>query len=287
MMAITELTDGLPNADGQQSARRDGHHQARSATQYGKLAEYNAMPETIIVHHRIPIAKKGAGLLLFHKWLPLSPGDVIVVNSENVTTSLRIDESCQQRLFKIPLEEVQRHSNVPVECILVDVEVSSVADDLHAFIRDEHEAPRGIHHGVSLDDPGYGELAKRYLETGVIVQKQAIAIVDRVLAFARTVKGQYWLERIRFEENMISSRNVQFCTKVSSPVMSRRRWCPPAQDKIIASTVASARFVTQKEWPMVRDFASSFKRPKLMLELLANAESSRGMVTAAAVLSRV
>ncbi|MBK7536749.1 MAG: hypothetical protein IPI49_15560 [Myxococcales bacterium] len=36
-MAITELTDGLPNADGQQSARRDGHHQARSATEHGIL----------------------------------------------------------------------------------------------------------------------------------------------------------------------------------------------------------------------------------------------------------
>jgi hypothetical protein len=31
-MAITDLTSGIPDADGQQSACRDGHHQARSAT---------------------------------------------------------------------------------------------------------------------------------------------------------------------------------------------------------------------------------------------------------------
>jgi hypothetical protein len=31
-MAIADLTSGIPDADGQQSACRDGHHQARSAT---------------------------------------------------------------------------------------------------------------------------------------------------------------------------------------------------------------------------------------------------------------
>lgn len=231
------------------------------------------MPNTLLVRHRIPVTDDRSSMVVFHHWMPTAAEDQVTFEEAPFKTTLSFDEDSEGGMRRIPPDEIQHWVNVVASNAIIDVEVANVADDLAQFIGDEHESPRGIHHGFAPGQPGYDELARRYLELGVEVQKRAMMMLNQLLSFARNDKGQYWLERIPFDPDSVSSRNVQCAAQVRCEAFEWRRWCPPARDIITIENEGPTRYIAREDWHRFREHVISRARSPLVLELLANAET--------------
>jgi hypothetical protein len=158
-----------------------------------------------------------------------------------------------------------------VKHVYVDVNVTDVTAELAEFIADERDSPRGIHHGLTPDDSEFARLAAEYEQLGKRTMRLALDTYNRFIAFCRTEVGQYWLHERRYNEEALNTLNNGFHAKARSEAFEWVRWCPPGTNVVIINAIIEADGITQDEWTQAQSFVAGNRRPRLTLELLANA----------------
>jgi hypothetical protein len=163
--------------------------------------------------------------VVFAHWLPLGNDDAITVKRDDFGLRLWFDRSSLAHVSDVPLEEIARHIIVLVANVHVDVE-TQIADDLGEFIYNESTAdtrtPAGARRAESFVrlNHEYGALGRRIL-------LEVLGLVNRLIAYARVHKGQYWLEPIDADPDLMMSRNALFGATVRVLPRDWCRWNPP------------------------------------------------------------
>lgn len=208
----------------------------------------------------------------FSKWMPEST-DVIVVEEKNISIRIWLDKDCIASPHDVDREQIKSYQNILVSQVYLDVQVNDVEEDLMMFIFNERDRPKNIHHGITPDDPDYDSLNKKYKNIGIAILHSSIKTYNRLISYARNIKGQYWLEEYYLDNScMMESINNKFNSKAKFNDNSWFRWCPPGMDPITFYLEDDEIFIKEDDWPDIQKFVNEKRRPNLAFELLANAQ---------------
>jgi hypothetical protein len=161
--------------------------------------------------------------------------------------------------------------NIGVQCFLVDVSINDVSEELSYFIYQERNSPREEHGTIGPGHVDFDRLTSEYTALGQKVLGAALGLYNRLLAFARNQKGQYWIPLRRININRISSFNTEFRAKVRSAHFDWIRWCPFSIDHFTVYTPSRGVSLTRDDWNDAQKFVAGNARSDVVLELLANA----------------
>ena len=229
------------------------------------------MSRSIVVRLAIPVPQERS--VVFTHWLPLSDEDAITVLRDDLTLRLSLDMDCLGHVMDVPREGIPRYVNLHVSKLYVDATMD-VTNELAEFIYQERDRPRRRPSENPVSET-YGLLSDEYARLGHRVLAASITVFNRLLMYARSEKGQYWLELQDIDLHMMQSLNVAFRAKVCIPPYGWVRWCPPSIDQLTLISLGEERYIAKDAWPSVTRFVQSKARTNLVLELLANAEALR------------
>ncbi|AZG76339.1 hypothetical protein [Methylocystis rosea] len=197
-----------------------------------------------------------AAPIVFHRWLPMRlPEESIEMVEEGVQLAIMFPLKSTRWAFQPSEEEILRTQNNQAHRVMVEltVEISQPLADY--MLQGTKEA---------------GAIADEYKQLGHNLQRIVTKRVNRLLVYARSVKGQFWLEE--FEPDIDNPgqffiRNDGRATIDGTPT----RFNPDQVITLRASVHSVEHMLTAQDWPAVREFVIGESRPPLIGSLLANA----------------
>lgn len=208
--------------------------------------------------------------ILFDQWIPENLSDAIFVNHGDKEVRIYVDKSCVSSLHDVTDELIPSWRNISVSKLKVDIVLNDLDDEFLNFIYEERESPKKIHHGLKPGDAGYERLKNKYEQAGIDIGKLVISAFNRVVSYARNIKGQYWLTERKINENDINHQNVSFSAKAKINNETWFRWCPPSGPFRIECRIDTESPIKKDEWENLSDFVNNKDRPNLIFELVAN-----------------
>jgi hypothetical protein len=133
---------------------------------------------------------------------------------------------------------------------------------------------------ASEPHPPAGPYQQEYLRLGQKVYLLTITYLNRLISYARSLKGQYWLQEYPVDKvEGLYAVNLAFkaCVLIDSEWF---RWFPDVKQLIIGREGGCQdrdRLIDQSAWPEVKRFITSERQPSLVWELLAGAEWLAGI----------
>jgi len=211
------------------------------------------MPTNIMVRFEFPFSN-----CVFWGWLPLEEGDEIVVEEGKLSLTVQFPK---RNVLSPPDREVRvSKQNNSFITIVAAVTVRDVPDDLVAGI---HE--RASVRYATADSPR--DLAQRVL-------KFVIARINRVISYARNIKGQYWLSEIEYDPGNLHAALRGYKCKVNVNDSGWVDWRPTHNEYVLSDgrRVNPDWCIHRADWQELRDFVAASKKPPLVNHLLAEAE---------------
>lgn len=202
----------------------------------------------------------GNGEMIFHRWVPSSGADRICLSANGVTTYLWFDALDAEEIAGIADSQRSRiNIQRSTACILVETEVS---EDLATALLTRSFPP-------SLPEA----LQCEYTGLQSSIHGSAVELVNRVIAYVRSVKAQYWLGKFAIGEYEEAINLVEFNTQVRKPGGEWVKWMPAGSGFRGHFVVDESRYVTTADWDSICLFVKTSKNPPFVDELLANAEA--------------
>ena len=230
------------------------------------------MSKAILVRMDIPILAHNivnTPSMIFSRWMPLEEDEFIVIQEENASLRLWFDKSCWNRVSHVG-GDISNYVNVLVTKIFADVTLRDLSDGLVSYIKFTASEPH----------PPDGPYQQEYRELGQKVYHLVLAYLNRLINYARTIKGQYWLQEYPlnkadglFAVNQLFNARV----RVDSEWV---KWFPDVRQLVIGRVGGcqdQERFIDKDSWPRVKEFITSKQRTSLVWELLAGAERLVGI----------
>ena len=230
------------------------------------------MSQNILVRLEIPLLADpivNTPRFTFTRWMPLAHDESIVIESEDYVLKLWFDEGCWGRVTHAG-GSINKHKNVLVDKVFADVTLLNVPDDLVEYIEQTASAP----------EPPESPHRLAYRQLGQKVYCVALTRVNRLIAFARSEKGQYWLREHRMDlEKGLYAVNLNFNAQVQ---ISGRwfRWFSDVRQLVIGREGGcqdDRRFIDKESCKAVQDFVQSNRSTSLVGELVAGAEWLAGI----------
>jgi hypothetical protein len=206
--------------------------------------------------------------LCFSRWLPTKDDDPITVQDSDWQLALWWDVSCT--ISPPGVEdpaEFAGHVNVPTSEIKAEIIVHCVGKDLWTFLVESGKK------GKFLPE---GPLRERAEKLGKKIHEVVLGRVNRLVSYARTYKGQYWLEEYPIRPGMMQSDFTGFGAQLKTP---EGQWCnfrPTDTIHTTALMIDEARYISKADWSEVKAFVQSTSKPSLVLHLLTTAEAFAG-----------
>jgi hypothetical protein len=159
---------------------------------------------------------------------------------------------------------LKKYVNINARYVYADVQVSGLGAELLEYMPhgDFAKLPDKDNEDIKLE---YDQIAKRILAS-------VLHRVNRLIAFARSHKGQYWLSEYKIDFDRLRSYFSTFEGRgqvENGPVF---RFQPAQTDVIRIMDEGESRYITESDWPRFRDFVTGASKPQLIGELLAGAE---------------
>ncbi len=230
------------------------------------------MSKEILVRMDIPIpAHKivNTPAMVFSRWMPLDEDESIVVQEENATLRLWFDRSCWHNVTHAG-GDIPNHVNVLVDKVFADVTLRDLSEGLVDYIELTATEPH----------PPESPYQQEYRELGQKVYLLTLTYLNRLINYARSMKGQYWLQEYPLSEaEGLSTVNLAFKARVLID-SEWVRWFPDVRQLVIGRVGGCQdreRFIDKDSWSQVRSFITSKQRASLVRELLAGAEWLAGI----------
>src|SRR3989304_7478652 len=139
------------------------------------LGATKVMNKKLTIHFTIPVSEEewGGHSITFYKWIPESDTETILLNIDDRTIKVSVDKACVSHHGEVNDELINSWVNISVTKLYIEVELHKVDSNLVAFIYDERESPKEIHHGIQPGHDNYDTLSNKYKEIGVDVNRQA------------------------------------------------------------------------------------------------------------------
>jgi hypothetical protein len=217
---------------------------------------------------RVPVPGRVAqeSCIVFNQWLPASDETITITPAGGVSARLWLDLTCLSHLDQPTSEKIRRMVNVKVGSVLVDVSVVGVQEELETYIFAGKDS--------SAQQEHQNRLQAEYDELEYQILRCVVGALNRLFAFARSVKGQYWLGDYEIRPDRLPSDFVQFAAKILAPDGNRQDFIPGTTIYFGGSSICSAeRFLKQEDWRRAGEYVASKRGEPLVGRLLANAEA--------------
>ena len=230
------------------------------------------MSKDILVRMDVPIPAHNivnTPFMIFSRWMPLEEDEFIVIQEENATLRLWFDKSCWDRVSHGG-GDISNHVNVLVSKVFADVTLRDLSDGLVNYIKLTASEPH----------PPEGPYQQEYRELGQKVYYLVLTYLNRLINYARSIKGQYWLQDYPLNKaDGLNAVNQLFKARVQVD-SEWVRWFSDVRQLVIGRVGGSQdqeRFIDKDSWPQVKEFITSEQRTSLIWELLAGAERLAGI----------
>lgn len=202
--------------------------------------------------------------ITFTRWLPVGREYGIATDDEGMRILLWFDDECAQGKSRLTPKELNKYMNIDARYINAEVRISGVDARLLEYIR-----KRGfVEYPTEEDKPFHRE----YNRIAGKILASVILRVNRLLAFARSYKAQYWLSEYKIDFDLLRNYFSLFEGRANIDNGPPFIFMPPQVDTLNVSIEDGARYITESDWPAFRDFITGASRPHLVGELLAGAE---------------
>lgn len=220
----------------------------------------------VIVDLVIPIPCEsliGAPSLTFASWLPLGKAHGITHERGNIELKLWFDLTSTWGNLKE--HELAAHYNVLADRIFAVAVLRETPDELARYMsrRDFTRRPT----------PEEEPLQHQYDELAFQLFAFVVETVNRLLAYVRSKKGQYWLSEYPIDRGRMSGYYNHFEAKADIGDGIVFRFGPSQIDSRTVEWVSAQRYIHPEDWDEIRSFVRGTSRPPLVGTLLAGAEA--------------
>lgn len=222
----------------------------------------------LIVTLKIPFdseSQEGQNAVMkFTRWLPVGRDQGIVADDEDMRILLWFDEKCTWWTSQPTADELKKHVNINARYVNADIQINSLGAELLEYMqrRDFSKLPNKDDEALQLE---YDKIAKSILIS-------VLRRVNRLIAFARSHKGQYWLSEYKIDFDRLASYFNFFEGRGQVNNGPLFRFGPTQKEVTYITAGVESRFVTESDWPAFHDFVIGSSKPQLIGELLAGAE---------------
>lgn len=226
---------------------------------------------TLNVELKLPIETEplvGAPALTFSHWLPVGKHNGISIAENEVNILLWFDVESTWWGSQPTEVEITKHVNVLAHYVRAEVTVHEVASELATYMQNRDFKRLPVESEKFIQDQ-YDKLGAKILE--VLIRR-----FNRLITYAHSVKGQYWLLKYEFDIGRLHSRFQCFGARGRIDGGKFFRFIPGVGDKISISMPPENKYIEESEWATVSEFVRGEGRTPLVYELLAGSEQLAG-----------
>ncbi len=206
----------------------------------------------------------------FSFWVPLSTEHDIYINKDNMQIRVWFDRK-NFHGGETLLQKIKQLVNAALIGVNIDILKRNVPEELVDFIYQEKDRPVI---GIELNpNPNYSKSRQAYDELCQEILTTAIDSFNRLIAYFKLEKGQFWLEQRMVNFGRMASDFNEFRAQIKCGDRGWVRWAPTQSTTIIGTVPDDSRLVSESDWPEAVDFIKGDHRPTLFRELLSNAET--------------
>jgi hypothetical protein len=229
------------------------------------------MSTPLLFRFTIPVT--GGSCLVFRHWLPLQKEDALTVTERELQLRFWMDEKCLGHVTDVDLNDISNYMNIFVDKMYVDVDGCSVPDDVTDDLiqllkdpdwREEHinssYDPRVLTEYQSIRDRIYASVIQQW---------------NRVIAYVRAVKGQYWLEEYKLDFENVYSEVLKLDAKMKVGEADWLRLKSPPAIYLRGEMPTGQRLIGREDWEPMRKYLQSDGKAPLVGQLLASADEFR------------
>jgi len=165
-------------------------------------------------------------------------------------------------------DDIENWNNVLAHYILCEVTVHDLSEALTFYMQDKKTD--------DIEASVKGVLQEDYKTLGALIQRTVLTRLNRLISYARNVKGQYWLLEYPVDTDRLSSCFVKFEAVGRINGGKNFAFDPNGPECITVAMQGDERYISEDEWDEVIEFVGSERRAPLVLELLAGAEQLAG-----------
>lgn len=202
--------------------------------------------------------------MTFTHWLPVGRDQGIVVEDGDTRVLLWFDEKCTWWASQPTDDELKKFVNIDTRYVYADIQVSGLGANLLEYMQARDFS--------KLPDKEDELLQLEYIRIARGVLTSAIHRVNRLIAFARSYKGQYWLSEYKIDFGHLRSYFSTFEGRGQVDDGPMFKFQPSQTDVIRVTTEGEGRYVAESDWPAFREFVIGGSKPQLIGELLAGSE---------------
>jgi hypothetical protein len=222
---------------------------------------------TLTVDMKVPIEIEpliAAPALTFSHWLPLGKTNGITVTEDEITLTLWFDLQSTWWASQLSEEDLKRQVNVLAHYIRAEIIVQGVESELASYMqsRDFRRLPTESEKAIQSE----------YAKLGVRILELLLKRINRLVAYARAFKGQYWLLEYNPDMDRLHGFFQKFEAKGRINNGEAFRFQPGVGDMIHISMTSSDKYIREDEWNKIDQFVRSEQRTPLVFELLTGAE---------------
>ncbi len=199
----------------------------------------------------------------FSHWLPLGQENGIVVDEEGMRILLWFDEKCTWYGHQLNTNELINYASIPASNLNVDVQIRGLTDDLLEYIQRPYS--------LAVTAKKHETLQLEYEKIGDKILESVIRRVNRLISYARSYKGQYWLKEFSIDSNLLRFGFIHFKARGQVDEGSHFSF-HPFHEYLLVGNDDQSRYITELEWAQFKSFVSGSSKPNLVGELLAGAE---------------
>jgi len=237
----------------------------------GKRILFGVNVAVLFISLKVPILYEsliGTPALTFSHWLPIGKEQGICIAEGSAKLTLWFDLKATWWASQPTEEDLRKHNNVLAHYINADFEVDGLSDDLRKYIQQRDFSKLQTDEEKPFQD-AYKALGKQLLYL-------LLTRVNRLVSYARAKKGQYWLVEYELDEGRMHSLFNEFEARGRFDNDSLFRFQPAVGDHMTIVMQSDEKYITEDEWPIVKEFVGSDFKPPLVGELLAGAEQLAG-----------
>jgi hypothetical protein len=210
--------------------------------------------------------------LVFQFWLPFQDEDALVATEGDMELRFWIDRQCLHHVTDIDFDNINRYANIFVGKMNVDVSGIDVSDQLaDVIIKLATEHNWTPEHISSTYDRSTIE---EYNAIGEKIYSAVVKQFNRLIAYVRAVKGQYWLQEYEPDPN-IHSEFLKLRAKVKIGESDWLRLTAAGGARFTITMPTGERFIAQEDWHGIRNHLAGERKAPLVGQLLAAADGFR------------
>lgn len=218
---------------------------------------------TLTVAMKIPILCErvvSAPALTFAHWLPVGKELGIPIAQNGIELVLWFD---LEAAIGLKAEDITHQKNVLVHYVRVDAKIVGINARTGAYMRTKDFS--------RLPTAAETQVQGEYDAVAANLLRLTIDSVNRLISFARVIKGQYWLLDLDPEQESYQAF-IKFEATGKIDGGAPFRFQPNTRLRLRIEVPNAERYISEQEWPEAIRFVQGDQRVPFLLELLARAE---------------